>query len=169
MWNSTSKHVAAFLSYLHTRTLLAVTFFICHSLARSLTYSFTRSIFHILDRSEAMASQKEFSKDETNAITIVRASSDHGIDIAPGNDGEKAEEELKRPMATKRALIAWLVLCFSTGPTSGMAFRYVPAVLQSGANVLGHIPGTNKPCAKRGVIRCVVPFGTGEVDYNSYM
>jgi hypothetical protein len=50
-----------------------------------------------------------------------------------------------------------------------MAFRYVPAVLQSGANVLGHIPGTNKPCAKRGVIRCVVPFGTGEVDYNSYM
>lgn len=56
-----------------------------------------------------------------------------------------------------------------TGPTSGMAFRYVPAVLQSGANVLGHIPGTNKPCAKRGVIQCVVPFGTGEVDYNSYM
>jgi len=50
-----------------------------------------------------------------------------------------------------------------------MAFRYVPAVLQSAANVLGHIPGTNKPCAKRGVIRCVVPFGTGEVDYNSYM
>lgn len=50
-----------------------------------------------------------------------------------------------------------------------MAFRYVPAVLQSGANVLGHIPGSNKPCAKRGVIRCVVPFGTGEVDYNSYM
>jgi hypothetical protein len=39
----------------------------------------------------------------------------------------------------------------------------------TGTNVLGHIPGTKKPCAKRGVIRCVVPFGTGEVDYNSYM
>jgi hypothetical protein len=50
-----------------------------------------------------------------------------------------------------------------------MLSRYIPAVLQSAANALGHIPGTDKPCAKRGVIRCVVPFGTGTVDYNSYM
>jgi hypothetical protein len=114
-----------------------------------------------------MASERETSKGDVDAIVVARV--DSSSDLALGHDGEKAEEELRRPMATKRALIAWLVLCFSTGPTSGMAFRYVPAILQSGANVLGHIPGTNKPCAKRGVIRCVVPFGTGEVDYNSYM
>jgi hypothetical protein len=98
-----------------------------------------------------MASERETSKGDVDAIVVARV--DSSSDLALGHDGEKAEE----------------VLCFSTGPTSGMAFRYVPAVLQSGANVLGHIPGTNKPCAKRGVIRCVVPFGTGEVDYNSYM
>jgi hypothetical protein len=50
-----------------------------------------------------------------------------------------------------------------------MAMRYVPAVLQSTANILGHKPGSKQPCAKRGSIQCVVPFGTGEVDYNSYV
>jgi hypothetical protein len=55
-----------------------------------------------------------------------------------------------------------------TGPTNGVAGKYVPAVLQSIANAVGHIPGTNKPCVKRGQIICVVPFGPGEVDYNSH-
>lgn len=114
-----------------------------------------------------MSNEKETSKSAIDAIEVARVDSDS--DVASAENGQNAQEEPRRPMATKRALIAWLVLCFSTGPTSGMAFRYVPAVLQSGANVLGHIPGTNKPCAKRGVIRCVVPFGTGEVDYNSYI
>jgi hypothetical protein len=116
-----------------------------------------------------MASEKEPTKGDVDTIVVAR---DANSDTASGENGVAAQEEPRRPMATKRALIAWLVLCFSVGhqcDTSGMAFRYVPAVLQSGANVLGHIPGSNKPCAKRGVIRCVVPFGTGEVDYNSYM
>ncbi|EAT77917.2 hypothetical protein SNOG_14725 [Parastagonospora nodorum SN15] len=114
-----------------------------------------------------MATEKVLTKGDADAIAVVAL--ELPSDNASGSNVEKAGPESRRPMATKRALIAWLVLCFSTGPTAGMAFRYVPAVLQSAANVLGHIPGTNKPCAKRGVIRCVVPFGTGEVDYNSYI
>lgn len=50
-----------------------------------------------------------------------------------------------------------------------MAARYIPAVLQSVANAVGHVPGTNDPCARHGKIVCVVPFGPGEVDYNSYV
>ncbi|KAH8708507.1 autophagy-related protein 22-like protein [Phaeosphaeriaceae sp. PMI808] len=114
-----------------------------------------------------MTTEKEILKTDIGTITVAQA--DSSSEAVSSDHGEAAQDEDRKPMARKRALIAWMVLCFSTGPTSGMAFRYVPAVLQSAANVLGHIPGTNKPCAKRGVIRCVVPFGTGEVDYNSYI
>lgn len=50
-----------------------------------------------------------------------------------------------------------------------MARSYVPAAIQSTANALGHLEGSNKPCLKRGTQRCLVRFGTGEVDYNSYI
>ncbi|KAJ2997491.1 hypothetical protein NUW58_g644 [Xylaria curta] len=80
-----------------------------------------------------------------------------------------AEDSIKNKLRSKRALWAWLLVCFSTGPTNGVGSRYIPAVLQSVANAVGHIPGTDKPCAKRGQIVCVVPFGPGEVDYNSYI
>ncbi|KAK5994459.1 Autophagy-related protein 22 [Cladobotryum mycophilum] len=66
------------------------------------------------------------------------------------------------PIATKRALWGWLILCFSTGPTSGMVNTYVTASIQSVANAVGHIPGTNMPCARRGTIRCVVKLGGGK-------
>ncbi|KAI0814585.1 autophagy-related protein 22 [Xylaria sp. FL0064] len=79
------------------------------------------------------------------------------------------ETSAKNSLKSKRALWAWLLVCFSTGPTDGVAGRYIPAVLQSVANAVGHIPGTSKPCARRGKIVCVVPFGPGEVDYNSYI
>ncbi|KAI0115739.1 autophagy-related protein 22 [Nemania sp. FL0031] len=79
------------------------------------------------------------------------------------------EAPIKNTLSSNRALWAWLLVCFSTGPTDGVAGKYVPAVLQSVANSVGHIPGTNKPCARRGTIVCVVPFGPGEVDYNSYI
>lgn len=62
-----------------------------------------------------------------------------------------------------------MLINVQTGPTAGVAARYIPAVLQSAANVLGHIPGTDKRCATRGKIICVVPFGFGTVDYNSYV
>lgn len=109
------------------------------------------------------------SKDEKDphVDNITVANSDDGADAA--ESGLATQEESKSPLRTKKALIAWMILCYSTGPTGGMVARYVPAVLQSSANLLGHQPGSNKPCAKRGVIRCVVPFGTGEVDYNSYV
>ncbi|KAI0444279.1 autophagy-related protein 22 [Xylaria telfairii] len=81
----------------------------------------------------------------------------------------RPETPIKNSLKSKRALWAWLLVCFSTGPTNGVAGRYIPAVLQSVANAVGHIPGTDKPCATRGKIVCVVPFGRGEVDYNSYI
>ena len=57
-----------------------------------------------------------------------------------------------------------------TGPTSSMTFTYIPVSLQTMANVLGHEPGRSaKKCATRGAIRCVVRFGSGEIDYNSYV
>ncbi|PYH83393.1 hypothetical protein BO82DRAFT_411965 [Aspergillus uvarum CBS 121591] len=70
---------------------------------------------------------------------------------------------------SKRALWGFLVLCFSTGPVSGMSSTYASAAILSAANVLGHQAGTNKPCPRRGTnINCVVKFGAGEIDYASY-
>ncbi|WPB02348.1 uncharacterized protein RHO25_006982 [Cercospora beticola] len=73
-------------------------------------------------------------------------------------------------LGSRRALWGWLALCFSTGPTNGMINRYVTASIQSAANRLGHIPGTDRPCPRRSMngIQCVVRFGTGEINYNSY-
>ncbi|KAE8353791.1 autophagy-related protein 22-like protein [Aspergillus coremiiformis] len=72
-------------------------------------------------------------------------------------------------LSTRKALWAYLILCFSTGPTSSMAFNYVSAAIQSAANNVGHQPGSNKPCARRGRIECLVKFGGGEIDYVSYV
>lgn len=56
-----------------------------------------------------------------------------------------------------------------TGPTSSMVFNYVSAAIQSAANLLGHQPGSRRPCARRGRVECLVRFGASEVDYNSYV
>ncbi|KAK2589699.1 hypothetical protein QQS21_012624 [Conoideocrella luteorostrata] len=88
---------------------------------------------------------------------------EHGTSSPPIPDVEVA------PMSTKKALWAWLILCFSTGPTNGMVSQYVTASIQSAANAVGNIPGTNKPCARRGVIKCVVKLGGRDVDYLSYL
>ncbi|RAK98511.1 MFS transporter [Aspergillus ibericus CBS 121593] len=70
---------------------------------------------------------------------------------------------------SKRALWGFLVLCFSTGPTSGMSTTYASAAILSAANALGHQAGSNKPCSTRGTnISCLVKFGAGEIDYASY-
>ncbi|KAI1161592.1 autophagy-related protein 22 [Nemania serpens] len=105
------------------------------------------------------------SKLEYGTVIKQTPASSHSTD-----DVENSEpgSPLDRPLKSKKALWAWLLVCFSTGPTNGVAGRYIPAVLQSVANAVGHIPGTDKPCATRGKIVCVVPFGPGEVDYNSY-
>ena len=50
-----------------------------------------------------------------------------------------------------------------------MVFRYILVSLQSMANNLGHVPGSSKECATRGAIRCLVQFGAGGVDFNSYV
>ncbi|KAG6087244.1 hypothetical protein E4U30_001767 [Claviceps sp. LM220 group G6] len=83
--------------------------------------------------------------------------------------GGEESDDAAAPLSTKKALWAWLILCFSTGPTSGMVNSYVTASIQSAANAVGHIPGTNKPCARRGAIKCVVKLGGRDVDYLSYL
>ena len=56
-----------------------------------------------------------------------------------------------------------------TGPTSSMVSNYVTAAILSVANLLGHQAGSSKPCSRRGTnISCLVKFGGGEIDYNSY-
>lgn len=51
-----------------------------------------------------------------------------------------------------------------------MARSYVPASIQSIANAVGHLKGTDKPCPRKLATgqRCLVKFGNGEIDYNSY-
>ncbi|KAF7596207.1 hypothetical protein BBP40_002739 [Aspergillus hancockii] len=91
-----------------------------------------------------------------------------------GPDEENANEttvhdQQVASLSTRKSLWAYLILCFSTGPTSSMAFNYVSAAIQSAANTVGHQPGSNKPCARRGNIKCSVKFGAGEIDYVSYV
>ncbi|KAG5985152.1 hypothetical protein E4U43_006111, partial [Claviceps pusilla] len=103
--------------------------------------------------------------DGKTALVTERNVSSYGSTLPP------AEEEVDNaaaPLSTKKALWAWLILCFSTGPTNGMVNSYVTASIQSAANAVGHIPGTNKPCARRGAIKCVVRLGGLDVDYLSY-
>ncbi|OJJ46528.1 hypothetical protein ASPZODRAFT_66436 [Penicilliopsis zonata CBS 506.65] len=70
---------------------------------------------------------------------------------------------------SKKALWAFLVLCYSTGPVSSMVASYVPAAILSAANLLGHQQGSDKPCPRRGGnITCLVRFGGGEIDYASF-
>jgi hypothetical protein len=59
-----------------------------------------------------MASEKEPTKGDVDTIVVAR---DANSDTASAENGVSAQEEPRRPMATKRALIAWLVLCFSVG------------------------------------------------------
>lgn len=56
-----------------------------------------------------------------------------------------------------------------TGPTSAMLFTFLPAAIQTVANFVGTVPGTNNPCALTGPIVCVVRFGTRQVDYLTYL
>ncbi|KAF5100467.1 hypothetical protein DV451_002568 [Geotrichum candidum] len=82
------------------------------------------------------------------------------------NTPEPVDE--RRLWSTRKSLLIWLLLCYSTGPVSSMSRTYVPAAIQSAAHALGHQKGTTKPCLPKGGT-CVVRFGGGEVDYNSYV
>ncbi|KAB8269542.1 autophagy-related protein 22-like protein [Aspergillus minisclerotigenes] len=98
----------------------------------------------------------------------------HAHEQNAGSEEEYASEttinnQQVASLSTKKALWAYLILCFSTGPTSSMAFNYVSAAIQSAANTVGHQPGSDKPCARRGHIKCLVKFGAGEIDYVSYV
>ncbi|KAJ5107929.1 hypothetical protein N7456_004604 [Penicillium angulare] len=82
-------------------------------------------------------------------------------------DPEQASS--KSAFNSKKALWAFLVLCYSTGPTSAMVSNYVSAAILSAANLLGHQAGSHKPCPRRGTnINCRVKFGATEIDYASY-
>lgn len=51
-----------------------------------------------------------------------------------------------------------------------MSRSYVPAAIQSTAHALGHLKGTTRKCPQKlgPGQRCLLKFGSGEIDYNSY-
>lgn len=63
------------------------------------------------EKQTTMSDEKEISKSDVEAVAVIRA--DSNSDMASAEDGTIPQQEGKKPMATKRALIAWLVLCFS--------------------------------------------------------
>ncbi|KYK57100.1 autophagy-related protein 22 [Drechmeria coniospora] len=105
---------------------------------------------------------QEDAKPPSPAHVVVAQTADEESDSTSG-------DEIVTPLRTRKALWAWLILCFSTGPTNSMISSYVTASIQSAANAVGHIPGTDKPCARRGAIKCVVKLGGRDVDYLSYL
>ncbi|KAJ5280944.1 hypothetical protein N7478_006316 [Penicillium angulare] len=85
------------------------------------------------------------------------------------NERDIEQASSKSAFNSKKALWAFLVLCYSTGPTSAMVSNYVSAAILSAANLLGHQAGSHKPCPRRGTnINCRVKFGAVEIDYASY-
>jgi len=50
-----------------------------------------------------------------------------------------------------------------------MLFQFMPAAIQTVANFVGHVPGTDEPCLAMGPIVCVVRFGSRDVDYLTYL
>lgn len=127
---------------------------------------------------------------ESESVSREREESNGDSSVQPLNPFAEVES----PLSSRKAFLSWLLLCYSvcqdiyrkrstkrsffadvecarqTGPTSSMTFTYIPVSLQTMANLLGHEPGRSaKKCATRGAIRCVVKFGSGEVDYNSYV
>ncbi|KAJ5767081.1 uncharacterized protein N7511_004697 [Penicillium nucicola] len=102
----------------------------------------------------------EQSVEETDVQAVQ--TTDHNYD-----DLEQAGS--KAAFNSKRALWAFLVLCYSTGPTFSMVSNYVTVAILSATNYLGHQRGSTKPCPRHGTnINCLVAFGGGEIDYNSY-
>ncbi|KAG5948948.1 hypothetical protein E4U53_006086, partial [Claviceps sorghi] len=109
---------------------------------------------------------KSAAMDGKTALVTERQVCNYGSASPPA---EEEADDAAAQLSTRKALWAWLILCFSTGPTNGMVNSYVTASIQSAANAVGHIPGTNKPCARRGVIKCAVKLGGRDVDYLSYL
>ncbi|KAG6004650.1 hypothetical protein E4U21_000874 [Claviceps maximensis] len=114
---------------------------------------------------ETSAPSKSIAVNGKTALVAERNVNNYGSASSPAEEPDSAAV----PLSTKKALWAWLILCFSTGPTSGMVNSYVTASIQSAANAVGHIPGTNRPCARRGIIKCAVNLGGRDVDYLSYL
>lgn len=109
-------------------------------------------------------------KHDDDAKQIVKTDTDDlGGELPdPATTDNRSREEMLK-WSTKKSLGIWLLICYATGPVSSMSRSYVPAAIQSAANKLGHLEGSNKPCPRRGNTRCLVKFGAGEIDYNSYI
>jgi hypothetical protein len=66
---------------------------------------------------------KNFVEIEFIAMADIKREQDDGIavqavdrsDTESAKDVEQAEEETKSPMRSRKALIAWLILCYSVG------------------------------------------------------
>lgn len=115
-----------------------------------------------------MSDSKRIAEETTkNASDLDLEQSRSPQPVVDGSDASNPTDE-RRLWSTRKSLLIWLLLCYSTGPVSSMSRTYVPAAIQSVAHALGHQKGTMKPCLAKGGT-CVVRFGGGEVDYNSYV
>ncbi|KAG7662652.1 uncharacterized protein J8A68_003860 [[Candida] subhashii] len=80
---------------------------------------------------------------------------------------QEVEEPQENIWNRKSIYRSWLLLCYSTGPVASMTRTYVPAVIQSIGNRIGH-SRNGGPCSRRGT-DCYVRFGGGQVNSTSYV
>ncbi|KAK0724093.1 autophagy-related protein 22-like protein [Lasiosphaeris hirsuta] len=111
-------------------------------------------------------------KELAPAEPVVRAISEKADEDEPDSAGPEPSpgdsDGYRKPLGSSQSLWGWLVVNLATGPTSAMLFTFLPATIQTVANAVGHVPGTDEPCAAVGLIECVVSFGSREVDYLTY-
>ncbi|KAF4634979.1 hypothetical protein G7Y89_g3121 [Cudoniella acicularis] len=118
------------------------------------------------------ASGDQKHPDRSFVLSVIPASTEASED-ENGNGKEDARKTKLARMGSKKALVAWLIVCYSVRfpffLRRSVAASYVTAAIQSLTNLVGHVPDSKKACATKGVIKCVVNFGGHDVDYNSYL
>ncbi|SCU87407.1 LAME_0D09956g1_1 [Lachancea meyersii CBS 8951] len=99
------------------------------------------------------------------ALVEVISVDDTSVNTESGNP---LKEENMNEWNKNQVFLAWLFVCFSTGPTSSMIKVYIPAVIQSLSHALGHQKNSQNKCTPRGD-NCYVSFGGTDVQYSSYV
>ncbi|AAS50445.2 AAR080Wp [Eremothecium gossypii ATCC 10895] len=83
--------------------------------------------------------------------------------------GQRADEEVLARWRGRWVFPAWLLVCFSTGPTYVMMRSFVPASLQTIAHELGHPKGHPAAhCRPRGD-DCYIYVGGRDVQFTAYV
>ncbi|SCU80828.1 LADA_0B09758g1_1 [Lachancea dasiensis] len=99
----------------------------------------------------------------TDSAVHVDISRAGGSGITITAEREAPTEESSK-WTRREVFCAWLLVCFSTGPTSSMTKVYIPAVIQSLAHAVGHQKNSTLKCLPTGD-NCYVSFGAATVQY----